>query len=227
MSYSFQFNDVFARFGELLYGALLTAELSAGAMVIGLVIGILGALGRVSRVAPLRWLIEAYVEVIRNTPFLVQIFLVFFGLPALGLRLSANQAGLLALIVNLGAYTTEIVRAGIEAVHKSQVEAGLSLALTKLQVFRHVVLIPALEKVYPSLTSQFILLMLASSIVSQISADELTAAANVVASDTFRYFEVYLVVTLMYLVLAGLFWVAFWLIGMGIFTRRRRLGTLL
>jgi polar amino acid transport system permease protein len=171
-------------------------------MLIGTLVSLLGAAAKTSGVRPLRWIVDAYVEVIRNTPFLVQIFFFFFGLPAVGLRLDPNQAALLALVVNFGAYGTEIIRAGIESVGKGQLEAGAALGLSRLQVFRYVILKPALRTVYPALTSQFIYLMLTSSVVSVISADDLAAAGNTLQSQTFASFEVYLVVTAMYLVLS-------------------------
>ena len=199
MNYKFDFGAVFAAWDELLEGAWLTIQLSAAAMAIGLVVAILGALGKTAGPKPVRWLIDAYIEIIRNTPFLVQIFIIFFGLPALGLRLSANQAALFAMVVNVGAYATEIIRAGIESINKGQIEAGMALGLRWMQVFRYIILKPALRTVYPALTSQFILLMLSSSIVSAISAEELTSTANNIQSRTFRSFEIYIVVTLVYL----------------------------
>ncbi|PWC37408.1 amino acid ABC transporter permease [Azospirillum sp. TSO35-2] len=205
MTYNFQFDAVFASWDYLLTGAWLTVKLSFGAMAIGMVVAILCALGKTSGPKPVRWLINAYIEVIRNTPFLVQIFLIFFGLPTIGLRLSPDVAALIAMVVNVGAYATEIIRAGIESIHKGQIEAGLALGLRPLQVFRYVVLKPALRTVYPALTSQFILLMLSSSVVSAISADELTSVANNIQSQTFRSFEIYIVVTGIYLVLAMMF----------------------
>nr|WP_211105977.1 amino acid ABC transporter permease [Azospirillum melinis] len=189
----------------MLDGAWLTVRLSFGAMAIGMVVAILCALGKTSGPKPVRWAINAYIEVIRNTPFLVQIFLIFFGLPTVGLRLSPDMAALIAMVVNVGAYATEIIRAGIESIHKGQIEAGLALGLRPLQVFRYIVLKPALRTVYPALTSQFILLMLSSSVVSAISADELTSVANNIQSQTFRSFEIYIVVTGVYLVLALMF----------------------
>lgn len=209
MEYSFQFGPVFEQTDALLAGAWLTIRLSIGAMVLGLVVAILCALGKTSGPRPVRWLVNLYVEVVRNTPFLVQIFLVFFGLPAVGLRLSPDMAALFAMVINVGAYATEIIRAGIESIHKGQIEAGLALGLKRLQVFRYVVLKPALRTVYPALTSQFILLMLGSSVVSAISAEELTSIANNIQSQTFRSFEVYIVVTVIYLVLALAFSAAF------------------
>ena len=205
MDYQFQFGDVFASSEELLAGAWLTIQLSGSAMLIGLAVAVACALVKTSGPKPARWLVNGYVEVIRNTPFLVQIFLIFFGLPSLGLRLSPYEAALVAMVVNVGAYATEIIRAGIESIQKGQVEAGMALGLSKLQVFRHVVLIPALRAVYPALTSQFILLMLTSSVVSAISAEELTSVANDIQSQTFRSFEIYIVVTVMYLAMSLMF----------------------
>jgi polar amino acid transport system permease protein len=200
--YHFNFEPVFAGFDQLLLGAWLTIRLSCAAMMLGLVVSVLCAAGKTSGVAPLRWIIDAYVEVIRNTPFLVQIFFIFFGLPSLGIRLTPNTAALVALVVNFGAYGTEIIRAGIESVQRGQVEAGTALGLSKMQIFRYVVMKPALRTVYPALTSQFIYLMLTSSVVSAISADDLAAAGNDLQSATFASFEVYIVVTLMYLVMS-------------------------
>ncbi|OAB83195.1 ABC transporter permease [Brucella intermedia] len=187
---------------KLLVGAWQTIELSCAAMVLGLIVSIICAVGKTSGPKPVRFVIDAYIEIIRNTPFLVQIFFIFFGLPSAGLRLSPNSAALLALIVNFGAYGTEIIRAGIESIHKGQVEAGTALGLSRLQVFRYVIMKPALRTVYPSLTSQFIYLMLTSSVVSVISANELAAAGNDLQSATFASFEVYIVITLMYLVMS-------------------------
>ena len=141
-------------------------------------------------------------EAIRNTPLLVQIFIVYFGLASIGIKLGAFTAAIAALVINVGAYTAEIVRAGIESVPRSQLEAAQCLALSRWQVLRHVVLPPAIERVWPALTSQYVLLMLASSITSQISTEELTAIANRVQSDTFRSIETYLIVAAAYLVLS-------------------------
>lgn len=200
--YTFNFEPVLAGFDKLLLGAWVTVQLSCAAMVIGLILSILCAAGKTSRVAPLRWVIDGYIEIIRNTPFLVQIFFIFFGLPSLGIRLSPNSAALVALVVNFGAYGTEIIRAGIESIQKGQVEAGTALGLSKLQIFRYIIMKPALRTVYPALTSQFIYLMLTSSVVSAISADDLAAAGNDLQSATFASFEVYIVITAMYLVMS-------------------------
>lgn len=202
MEYQFQFGVVWRNFGELLDGAIVTLELSLAAMALGLLVGILGAWTRKDGPAPLRWLVQAYVELVRNTPFLVQCFVIYLGLPWAGLRLSANQAALMALTVNVGAYATEIVRAGIDAIQRGQIEAATALGLRRPQIFLLVVLKPALRIVYPALASQFVLLMLGSSVVSAIAADELTASANTLQSRTFRAFEIYLVVAGMYLAMS-------------------------
>ncbi len=205
VSYTFQFGDLWASRDELLDGAWLTVQLSAAAMVLSLVVAVAGALARTAGPRWLSVLVMAYVEVIRNTPFLVQIFLIFFGLPALGVRFSANAAALIALTANGGAYATEIVRAGIASIGQGQSEAGMALGLHRLRIFRLIVLPQALRAVVPPLGSQFILLMLNSSVCSAISADELTAAAQDVQSRTFRSFETYIVATGIYLVLSSLF----------------------
>ena len=227
MSYEFDFTDVFAAWPELLQGLTATLILSALGMIIGMAVSVAGALGKTSGPAWLCWIINEYIELIRNTPLLVQIFIVYFGLSSLGLKLSAEVSAVIALVVNMGAYTTEIMRAGIQSIQRTQLEAADCLGLTRLQTIIHVVLLPAMERVYPALSSQFVLLMLASSITSQISAEELTATANLVQSDTYRSFEVYIVVALVYLVLSFLYRFGFWLIGLMLFQRKRKLGTAL
>lgn len=202
MAYKFQFRDVFAQRDAILDGLLLTLGLSVGVIVLGFVIGVLVATVLVYGRSWWRRVAAGYVEIIRNTPLIVQLFLIFFGLPSLGIQLDVITASVLALTINLGAYTAEIVRAGLESIPKSQIEAGISLGFTRRQVFRHVVLLPALKNVYPSLTSQFVLMMLATSVVSQISASELFHAGSIIQSRTFRDFEVYTVIAVLYLCLS-------------------------
>lgn len=202
MNYQFQFDAVFEAWPLLLQGTWITIQLSLTATVLGLVVAIFGAWAKTSGPRPLRMVVNAYIELVRNTPFLVQLFFFFFALPALGLRWSAYSAALVAMVVNLGAYATEIIRAGIESIPRGQVEAGLALNLKRHQVFRFIVLKPALKAIYPALTSQFILLMLSSAVVSAISADDLTSVAANLQSQTFRSFEIYIVVAAIYLLLA-------------------------
>lgn len=202
MGFQFQFDPIIAEWRFILDGLLLTIWLSLGAIVLGSALAIGLTAVRQLGGRPVRWLVETYVELMRNTPFLVQLFLIFFGLAGLGLRLTATEAALLAMTLNLAAYCAEIIRAGVDSIHKSQLEAGLSLALTKRQVLQHVVLVPAIAKVWPALSSQFVLMMLASSICSFISAQELSGATAIVEQRTFRSFESYIVATVLYLLLA-------------------------
>lgn len=205
VNYTFQFSDVFAAWPLLLKGTWITVQLSLTATVLGLLVAIACAWGKTAGPKPLRWVIQVYIELIRNTPFLVQLFFFFFALPSIGLRWSPYTAALTAMVINLGAYATEIIRAGIESIPKGQIEAGLALSLKPHQVFRLIILKPALRAIFPALSSQFILLMLSSAVVSVISADDLTSVAANLQSQTFRSFEIYIVVTLIYLALALLF----------------------
>jgi polar amino acid transport system permease protein len=221
VKYVFHFDVVLDHWPELLDGAWLTIRLSAMAMVLGLGIAVVCAYARTAGPRPLRWLIAAYVEIIRNTPFLVQIFIVYFSLPALGIRFDANEAALAAMVANLGAYATEIVRAGVDAVPEGQIEAARALGLKRLYIYRFVVLFPALKTVFPALASQFILLMLGSSVVSAISAVELTAVTNTLQSTTFRSFEFYFAATGLYLLMALGFRASLAAIYWGVFLRGR------
>lgn len=222
MNYTFQFRPIWQRFDQLIDGVWMTAQLSLVTLVLGIGVGIVAA--RLLTGGPdwIKPFIRSYVELIRNTPLLVQLFIVYFGLPSLGVRIGATEAAMIGLVINLGAYSCEIIRAGIEAVHRSQVEAGMSLALTQFQVFRHVVLPPALQSVYPALCSQFVLVMLATSVASAISADELTSAANTIQSQSFRSVEVYMVTAALYLLLAVGFRLLLSALGLVLFARQRQ-----
>lgn len=221
MAYTFRFRDVLAQQDAIVDGLIVTLELSAVTISLGFVLGTLVAVVLVYGRPWLRVVARSYVEVIRNTPLIVQLFLIFFGLPSLGIRLDVMTASVLALTINLTAYTAEIVRAGFDSIPKSQIEAGVSLGLTGPQIFRHVVLLPAIKNVYPSLSSQFVLLMLATSIVSQISAADLFHAGSIIQSRTFRDFEVYTVISVLYLCLTLLMRSGFGLCYHLLFRRRR------
>lgn len=225
MSLQLDFPAVLERWPSFLAGAALTLELAVFATVLGALFGTLAAIGRGSHSALIASACKVYVESIRNTPLLVQIFLVYFGLASLGLKLSAFTVAVAALTINIGAYTAEIMRAGFEAIPRGQIEAAEGLALSRLQIYWHIILLPAIEKVYPALTSQFVLLMLASSVCSQISAEELTAVANYIQSDTYRAFETYIIVAVLYIILSLVMRAGFWGLGLVLFPRRRRLGT--
>jgi len=225
MRYDLDFAAPLAYWHDMLVGAGTTFALSVAATVFGFGLGVFCAIARTGRSAAAARMAGAYVEAIRNTPLLVQIFIVYFGLASVGIRFGAFTAAIAALVINVGAYTAEIVRAGIESVPRSQLEAAECLALGRWQVLRHVVLPPAIERVWPALTSQYVLLMLASSITSQISTEELTATAQRVQSDTFRSIETYLMAAAGYLVLSLVMRTLFWAVGRRAFPRRRRLGT--
>jgi polar amino acid transport system permease protein len=202
VGYQFDFADVLAYWPVLLYGVAITLELTAFGAILGIALGIFCAWSRTNGPLWLKILVTIYVEIIRNTPFLIQLLFIFFGLPALGLSLTGIQASVLATVINLGAYSSEIIRAGIEATPKGQVEAGLSLGLTALETFRHVVLKPALARMWPALSAQIIIVMFGTAVCSQISVQELTYAASFIQSRSFRAFESYFVVTALYLALA-------------------------
>ena len=202
MAYQFDFLPVLQNSDLLLRGALFTLELTAIGTVFGVSLGIVGAVVRAWNIRPFAALFGLYVELIRNTPFLVQLFFIFFGLPGLGVHISEWQAAVLAMVINLGAYSTEIIRAGIQAIPKGQLEATSALAMSRFEAFRHVVLQPALAKVWPALSSQIIIVMLGSAVCSQIATEELSFFANFIQSRNFRSFETYVLTTLIYLCMA-------------------------
>jgi polar amino acid transport system permease protein len=201
MAYSFDFSSILDYTPVLVKGIGVTIELIGFGAVFGVALGTLCAWVRAEGPIWLRYPVSAYVELIRNTPFLIQLFFIFFGLPSIGVNLNEMQAAILAMIVNLGAYSTEIIRAGIQATPRGQIEAGLSLAMTRIEVFRYVVLKPAFQRIWPALSSQIVIVMLGSAACSQIAAEDLTFAANFIQGRNFRAFEVYFVVTAIYLVL--------------------------
>lgn len=220
MSYQFQFQELLPYTDRFARGVWLTVQLTVVSTVLGLALGIAGAAARRYGGRLLRSVVGTYVELVRNTPFIVQLFFIFFGLPNLGVKLSAGEAAVIAMVVNLGAYSTEIIRAGLQAIPKGQIEAGQSLGMSGVQIFRYVIIRPALGKIWPALSSQCVIVMLGSSVVSQISAEELTFAANFIQSRNFRSFEVYAVTTLLYLALALGLRQVFGLLGRQLFARR-------
>lgn len=202
MTEQLHFSELWPHWPELLAGLWITVQLTVMATAGGLALGILGAAIRSGRPTWFNRIWGGYVELIRNTPFVVQLFFIVFGLPNMGLKMTAGEAALLAMVVNLGAYSTEIIRAGIQVTPKGQWEAGRVLGLTRTQTFIRIVLPPALQRIYPALVSQCIIVMLGSSVVSQVSYEELTFAANLIQSRTFLSFEVYLVTAGIYLILS-------------------------
>jgi len=222
MTYAFDFSDLGQYTDVLLHGVVVTLGLTGVSTVLGGALGVVGAALVLRGPAWLRWLIAAYIELIRNTPFIVQLFFVFFGLPSLGIQLGEVEAALLAMTLNLAAYAIEIVRAGIESVKHGQYQAALSLGLTGRQAFRYVVLPQALAAVFPALLSQVMIVMLGSAVVSQISVQDLTYAANFIQSRNFRSFECYIAITAIYLVLAILLRRLCNGLGSGLFAGQKR-----
>jgi polar amino acid transport system permease protein len=217
----FDFATVLAQWPMLLRGLILTVVLTAASAVLGASLGTACAWARLYGGPVLKRSVGAYVELVRNTPFIIQLFFIFFGLPSLGLRLSVEVACVLAMVFNLGAYACEIVRAGLQTTPRGQLEAAMSLALTPWQTFSRVVLPPALARIWPALVSQIIIVMLGSAVCGQISAEELSQAANLISSRTFRSFESYIIVTVIYLMLAiALRQLLYWLGPRFIFSRR-------
>ncbi|MFC4277544.1 amino acid ABC transporter permease [Achromobacter aloeverae] len=222
MAYRLDFQSLAGYAPVLAKGLGVTVELIAVGAVAGVAIGIAAAWARTEGPRWLRPLVTAYVELIRNTPFLIQLFFIFFGLPALGVQLAEMQAACLAMAVNLGAYSAEIIRAGIAATPRGQYEAGASLAMTRMEVFRHIILKPALSRIWPALSSQIVIVMLGSAVCSQIAAEDLSFAANFIQSRNFRAFEVYIVATAIYLLLAIVLRQVLRLLGRHLFGRTAR-----
>lgn len=182
----------------LMQGLVVTLQVATLSFVFAFALGLVGALARRSRIWPLRFVATVYVEVIRNTPVLLQIFVIFFGLPSVGIRFDAVTAGTIALSVNSSAYLTEIIRAGIQSISRGQVEAATALGLTPAQIFGRVVFPQALRNIYPPVVNQFIMVLLGSSLLSAIAVPDLTGNALVVNSRTYRTVEVFTFVTLVY-----------------------------
>lgn len=196
------FAVVLAQWPIFLRGLWLTCVLTVVMTLFGTLLGIACAWARVNGSKWLGMAVGVYVEIFRNTPFILQLFFIFFGLPSIGLKLDPVAASIVALVLDLGAYSSEIIRAGLEATPRSQIEAAQSLALTRWQTFTRVVLPPSLSRVWPALVSQIIIVMLVSAICSQISTRELSYSADLISSRTFHSFESYLVATALYLGLA-------------------------
>jgi polar amino acid transport system permease protein len=201
MNYHFDFSFLQHYWPDLVRGAWLTVRMSLLATIPGFLLGVAMAIGRIHGNKALSATIRTYIEIIRNTPLVLQVFWLFFGLAAIKLHVPALTAAIVALVVNVSAYTAEIMRAGFESIHEGQIEAASCLAMSRRQVLWHIEIPQAVQKMYPALVSQFILMLLATSIMSQISADELTGVADLIQSITFRGFEAYAVIAVVYLTL--------------------------
>ena len=198
---TFSWSAVWQGLPYLLQGAGLTVLISAAAMLLALAVGMITALLSQLPWRAARWLTRAYVEVFRNTPLLIQIFLVYFGLPQLGLRLSAFLSGLSALTLYTAAYNTEIFRAGLEAVPKGQHEAARSTGLSPLQEALYVVIPQAVRISFPALGNNLVSLVKNSSLVSTIGMVELMFVANDISFNNFRSFEIYGAAAVLYVIL--------------------------
>jgi len=192
------FEVVLQNLPYLLEGLGSTLRLSLVVIVLAFCLGILVALARLSAVGPLHTVATWYVEVLRNTPALVQLFIIYFAPPTVGLRLSVPVAAVLGLTVNNSAYMAEIIRAGIQSISRGQTEAAVAVGMSYGQVMRHVVLPQAVRVVYPPLSSQFISIVLFSSLASVIAYPELAQYAKRLDSRTFRSFEIYGAATVLY-----------------------------
>lgn len=204
-------------FEDFLSGLWTTFYVAVLAFTGGIVLGILGASARRSRFRVLRAIGTAYVEIVRNIPGLVLLFFVFFGLPALSVYLPAVVAGIIALAINAGAYLTEVVRAGFEAVPASQLEAARTLGLGRTDAFFHVLLPQALRIVYPPVVTEFLQVVLGSSLLSIIAVNEITGTALIINGITFRTIEVFTTALALYLLLTNLIAFGADLLGRAVF----------
>jgi len=187
----------------LLRGAVYTVQVSVLAIAFGLVLGWLFGLASVSGVAALRAVTGCYVQFIRGTPLLVQIFLIYFGLPVLGLNLPAYWSGVIALGLNSGGFQAEIVRAGIESIDRGQTEAARSIGMSRFQTLVFILVPQTIRRVLPPLTNELITLVKSSSLLSAIAALELTHAGQLIIARTFAPFEIYAAVALIYLAMVS------------------------
>lgn len=179
-------------------GTLVTLQVSLAAGVLAIVLGFLLGLGALSNMKPLRWAILGYVDFVRGTPLLIQIFLVFFALPVIGIRLSEIWAGIAALAFNTAGYIAETVRGGVGSVERGQAEAARSIGMTHPQILTSILLPQALRPMLPPLTNELISMTKSSSLLSVISVYELTRAGQAIISVHFVPFEIYLLLALYY-----------------------------
>ncbi len=186
----------------LLRGAVVTVELSVLAMALAVIAGLVIVLVRLYAITPLRWLARAYVEVIRGTPLLIQLFLIYYGLPEIGIRLNPFVAGIVGLGLNYAASESENYRAGIQSIPRGQTEAAQALGMSRWQALRHVVLPQALRVVIPPVTNDFIAMFKDSSIVSVITMVELTKVYGMLAMSTYDYIGLGLMTAAIYFALS-------------------------
>jgi len=186
---------------KLLAGAQISLLISLCSVVLGITMGIIIAIGRLSNFKPFRVLAGIYVSFIRGTPMIVQIFIVHYGLAEFGLKLPALLSGITALSFNSAAYMGEVFRGGIQSIDVGQTQAGLSLGLTSFQTFRYIIFPQAFRRVIPSMGNEMVTLTKDSSLVNFIAIAELTYRATLIASRTYEYFTMYLGIALVYFVI--------------------------
>jgi ectoine/hydroxyectoine ABC transporter permease protein EhuD len=198
----FNFRDAGSYLPDLLRGALISVELTLSVMALSLVFGLIVALARLSRVAPVRTAATVYVEVIRGTPCMLQLFYIYFVLPAFGIRVGPFAAGVVGLTVNYAAYLSEVYRAGIQAVARGQVEAALALGMSRRKMMRLVILPQALRIVVPPLGNYFISLFKDTALASTITVKELIFSGQIIAATNFQYFTIFTIAGMIYLALS-------------------------
>ena len=181
--------------------AWVTVQLSVLTCLLGLACGALGASMRLSRLAPLRWIAAAYVSVFRGTPALIQVFLLYFGGPQIGIQLDAFAAGTIALGVNIGAYMTETIRGAIIAVDRGQTEAARTIGLSRWQAMRHVILPQAMRLMIRPLGVNINALIKGTALVAAISVVELTYTAQRFIGSTYKPFEMFLIAGILYMII--------------------------
>mgnify|MGYP000336005947 CR=1 FL=1 len=198
LKYSFDFSAPLAYWPDLLAGAWTTLTLSLASTVFGFMVGVLCALATTGRAAWLARVANVYIEVIRNTPLLVQVFIVYFGMSSMGFQVGAFTAATIALVVNVGAYTAEIVRAGIQSIPKGQAAAASALGLTYFASMRSVILPQVFRNMTPILLTQTIVLFQDTSLVYVLSVTDFLGAASKIAQRDGRLVEMYLFAAVVY-----------------------------
>ncbi len=198
----FKFDIIVNALPLLLEGAVFTVQITALSVAIGIVIGLFVGIGRISKIKPIKWLAAIYVDFLRGTPLLVQIFLIYFALPVItGIKMDPFVAATAACSINSGAYVAEIFRAGIQSIDNGQMEAGRSLGLTWFQTMRYIIIPQAFKRVIPPLGNEFIALLKDSSLVSVIGFEELTRRGQLVIARTYASLEIWFCVAIIYLVM--------------------------
>lgn len=201
MNYTFQFGVAFNELPELLAGAIVTFELAFLAFWGGALIGLAGAAAKTFGGPVARNIAHGYVVFVTNTPLLVQIYFLYFGLPEMGILLSSFISVLLGLTLNAGAYLTEIMRAGFISVRRTELEAAETLGMSLLQQVQYVIVPHIAKTIYPPLANFFILLILGSAVGAIFSVDELTGQAINISTENYRWIEMFVVVAGIYFVL--------------------------